>query len=95
MPYDIEQEKRKTVQEVAEAMQALVKATNRAGRDKEVAEGLLKGLITSHPTLQQSFMRALVQALPEYAKRPGDLRNEAARNWAGQAAELEACFPFY
>jgi hypothetical protein len=48
-----------TVSKVEEAMKTLIDCTNVMGSDKAVAEGMVLGLLHCHPTLVQSFFRAL------------------------------------
>jgi len=81
--------------EARDAMQKLIDLTNVMGGDKDVAAGLLEGLLTSHKTLQQSFIRCFVEAMKEYADtRFVDARNEASVNFAKQLKEMEIHFPF-
>jgi len=81
--------------EAREAMQKLIDITNVMGGDKDVAAGILEGLLTSHKTLQQSFMRCFVEAMKEYADtRFVDLRNQASVDFAQQLKEMDIHFPF-
>lgn len=78
-----------------EAMKALIDVTNVMGGDKDVAAGILDGLLKSHKTLQQSFFRSLFMAMGEYAETPFvDGRNQASVDFAKQVKELDAFFPF-
>jgi hypothetical protein len=80
---------------VAAAMATIIDATNVMGSEKDVAAGILEGLLSSHKTLQQSFMRAFIEAMKEYADTPfRDARNEASVEFARKVKELDVHFPF-
>lgn len=88
-------QKQKKINEVSELMQKLVDATNLMGFDAEVAEGIFLGLIKSHRTLQQDFMRSFFMAMKSYSEVDYDLRNEQAVKFAKKIAEdQETYFPY-
>jgi hypothetical protein len=81
-------------EEIKAKMRDLVDSTNKLNRESDVAYAILQGLYSSHPTLQQSFIRGLHAALKEYGEMVGDDRNAASRAWAAEATEEEKIFPF-
>ena len=80
---------KKRKEEARKAMQTLIDATNIMGGEKEVAAGILEGLLGSHRTLQQSFFRSFVMAMEHYADTPfHDARNDASVEFAQLLREL-------
>ena len=61
---------------VALNVKELVECTNSTGYRKQVIDGIVQGLTSSHRQLQSDFMLALVKALKEYGNTATDLRNE-------------------
>jgi len=87
---------KKKKEEVSEIMKQLVSATNTMGMDKAVASGIVEGLMNSHRTLQQSFVRALLLAFQEIAEKDPsvDLRNEQALKVIKEIAKIDSNLPF-
>jgi hypothetical protein len=57
---------RKVIEQNAEkALNDLINATNVMGGDKDVVNGMVNAILSNHPTLVQSFFRALVSASKE------------------------------
>jgi hypothetical protein len=89
----IAEERRKN--EVTKLMQQLIDSTNVMGGDELVAAGMVQGIMRSHRTLQQSFMRCFVMAMKEYgATEFKDPRNEDAVALAKKIGEIEAHLSF-
>lgn len=76
--------KEKKIAAVRQLMHDLINETNSTTMEKEVIDGLVGGLLTSHRTLQQSFMRAFVGAMNQYAETETDIRNAASVELAGR-----------
>lgn len=89
------QEKRKQ-EDVAEIMKNLVNETNVMGMEKAVAAGIVQGLMGSHRTLQQSFMRAFMLACKEIDEKgySSDLRNEQSMKVIKKIAKMDEYLPF-
>lgn len=83
----------KKIKEVKELMTQLIDATNTMGMDEEVAQGIFEGLVESHRTLQQSFMRSFTLAMKDYANTRTDLRNQASVDLAKKITELDVILP--
>ena len=81
-------------QKVAELVRQLVDETNAMGFTDEVVAGIVDGLVTSHRTLQQNFMRCLLDSMKEYGETNCDLRNEASVQTAKKIGELNVHFPY-
>jgi hypothetical protein len=79
-------------------MKALINATNIMGSDKAVTEGMTLALLRSHPTLTQSFFRALVssckyiQENAPYAMDDGRLIG--SKELVKRIAEFDEAIPF-
>jgi hypothetical protein len=67
---------------VALNVKELVECTNSTGYRKQVIDGIVQGITSSHRQLQSDFMLALVKALEEYGNIATDLRNEYVVNMA-------------
>jgi hypothetical protein len=81
--------------EVVELTRKLIDATNVMGGDKLVAAGIADGIMGSHRTLQQSFMRCFVMAMKEYGETEfKDPRNQDAVALAKKIGEIEAHLSF-
>ena len=87
-------EEKKRIEEISLLTTQLISETNIMGSDKEVSQGILLGLMQSHPTLQQSFIRAFIMALGGYSKLKGDLRNQGAIDFAKQVTENDNHLPY-
>lgn len=75
------------------AMQELVDVTNKMGGHDDIIKGMFLGLLQSHRTLQQSFIRDFIGVMGEYAEVSTDLRNEAAVGFAKKVKEMEIYLP--
>jgi len=76
-----------------EAMEELIRISNYSGSEEDMAQAISEVLQGSHRTLQQSFMRAFVMAMTDYANARTDLRNESAVDFAKRVVQLEHHFP--
>jgi len=85
--------KNELAQRAEAAMKELVETTNVMTGHNAVVEGMLSGLVHSHRTLQQSFVRAFIDVMGEYAESNTDLRNEAAVEFAKKIKEMEVYLP--
>lgn len=88
-------ENQKTIKRVREAITVVIDETNSLGSAQCISQGIFEALTGSHRTLQQSFMRELVEALEQYSKTNFfDARNEASVKLAGKIVELDHHLPF-
>jgi len=69
----------KTQKEVTkDSMNDLMDTLNIMGSDKEVIDGIIEILHTTHRTLQQNFWRVMVEVMKQYSEFRHDLRNEGS-----------------
>ena len=97
--YSLERHKesKRVKKDVAEKMKALIESVNVMGFDEEFEQGMLEGLITSHPTLVQSFMRSLratSQRIVEKGYFKNDQRSQASYFVFEKIADCELAIPF-
>lgn len=92
----IHMQEKKKEKAVKELVSSLVNETNTMGMEKAVARGIVDGLMGSHRTLQQSFVRALMIACKEIDEKgyQSDLRNEQAMKVIKKIAEIDETLPF-
>ena len=60
------------------AINLIMDAVNVMGSDKEVVEGIVFALQTTHRTLQENYWRVMIAVMKEYAEFNTDMRNEDA-----------------
>lgn len=94
MNLELHKRNKAKVAEVKELMTKLVDATNAMGMEEQVAQGMFEGLVESHRTLQNSFMRSFVMSMKEYSQVRTDARNQGAVELAKVIAETESNIPF-
>lgn len=96
--YEMEKYKHdKEVKEKAEAaLTALIDCTNAMGAEQAVIDGMWDALRKNHPTLQQSFVRALVGLgkVVEEKGYTGDDRNRNALKVLKEIGKNETALPF-
>jgi hypothetical protein len=88
----------KTTQKVEEAMKAVIDCTNVMGSDAQVAEGMVNAILRSHPTLAQSFFRALVTSCKGIQDNAPywleDGRLTGSKELVKRIAEFDEAIPF-
>lgn len=87
----------KEIKEKAEAaLTALIDCTNAMGSEQAVIDGMWDALRKNHPTLQQSFVRALVGLgkVVEDKGYVGDDRNRNALKILKELGKNETALPF-
>lgn len=88
-------EDQKLHKKVEELTQELVKSCNVMNKDELIADAIFNGIIRSHPTLRQSFIRNFVGAMKPYSQCAGDARDMASRGFALRVTlDEENLFPF-
>lgn len=87
---------RKKQEKVEELFKALISEVNTMGSEDAVADGLVEGLLRSHRTLQQSFVRAFITACQKIDKMENitDMRNEQSIKILKQIAKIDETLPF-
>jgi len=87
---------RKKQEKVEELFKALISEVNTMGSEDAVADGLVEGLLRSHRTLQQSFVRSFITACQKIDKMDNitDMRNEQSIKILKQIAKIDETLPF-
>jgi len=86
-------ESTKRINRCKDAMKELIDSTNCMNGHDDMVEGMLLGLMHSHRTLQQSFVRVFIDVMSEYSEVGTDLRNEGAVAFAKKVKEMEIYLP--
>ena len=68
----------KQKEDARKAIADLMNAFNVMGTKKDIAEGIVEELGSTHRTLQQNFWGVMIDVINEYAEFRSDLRNEAS-----------------
>ena len=85
---------KKTLTSVYESVQNIINTGNTMGNEDLIAQGIFEGLINSHKTLQQCFMKSFIMAMKQYHDADYyDARNEASVKLAGKIVELAEDHP--
>lgn len=87
-------EELKLHKKVVDNVQTLVTSTNVMNQDEVISNAILHGLLSSHPTLRQSFIRNFVKAMESYSQLNGDARDQASREFAKDITAKGYTFPF-
>lgn len=89
---------KETAKAAEQAMKQLIDATNVMGSDQAVAKGMIVAIMQSHPTLVQSFFRAIVSSCqgivnetPHYLD---DGRLTGSKDLIKQIAAFDKALPF-
>lgn len=87
---------KKKKQKVQELFKALIDEVNTMGSEDAVSDGLVDGLLCSHRTLQQSFIRSFMNACQKIDKMENitDARNEQAIKVLKEISKLDETLPF-
>jgi len=94
---NLHKQKQKVTEDVEKQVGRLLESINIMGYDEEVKQGFLTGLLKSHPTLVQCFMRTLKGVSEDIAQKgyfKDDMRAHGSYLLFTEIAESETVIPY-